>query len=145
MGESNDGVRALGGALTPLDPTGTLPGTPGTGCRALAKAILGEGGVLSLGSQPCPAQRKPNPRSSVPLEECLRSQGWGVPGGSASSLIPVSPRRVLTLEKKAEETFGFEIQVGSVLSCAGPGRATPCSPPFQPAPCFASRVFLNCL
>ncbi|NXW09998.1 GRASP protein, partial [Fregetta grallaria] len=30
--------------------------------------------------------------------------------GSAWSLIPVSPRRVVTLEKKAEETFGFEIQ-----------------------------------
>ncbi|NXF55896.1 GRASP protein, partial [Oceanites oceanicus] len=30
--------------------------------------------------------------------------------GSARSLIPVSPRRVVTLEKKAEETFGFEIQ-----------------------------------
>ncbi|NXS44728.1 GRASP protein, partial [Balaeniceps rex] len=30
--------------------------------------------------------------------------------GSASSLTPVSPRRVVTLEKKAEETFGFEIQ-----------------------------------
>lgn len=28
------------------------------------------------------------------------------------SLIPVSPRRVVTLEKKAEESFGFEIQVG---------------------------------
>ncbi|NXV51673.1 GRASP protein, partial [Uria aalge] len=26
------------------------------------------------------------------------------------SLIPLSPRRVVTLEKKAEETFGFEIQ-----------------------------------
>uniref|UniRef100_A0A663EI67 Trafficking regulator and scaffold protein tamalin n=1 Tax=Aquila chrysaetos chrysaetos TaxID=223781 RepID=A0A663EI67_AQUCH len=36
--------------------------------------------------------------------------GLGGARASASSLIPMSPRRVVTLEKKAEETFGFEIQ-----------------------------------
>lgn len=42
------------------------------------------------------------------------SAGRGPGGGSASSLTLVSPpRRVVTLEKKAEETFGFEIQVGA--------------------------------
>lgn len=40
----------------------------------------------------------------------------------------------MTLEKKAEETFGFEIQVGAVPCCA-----VPRSPPCQPAPCFAWR------
>ncbi|NXD45745.1 GRASP protein, partial [Copsychus sechellarum] len=34
----------------------------------------------------------------------------GYAWGSALPLTPVSPRRVVTLEKKAEESFGFEIQ-----------------------------------
>lgn len=40
------------------------------------------------------------------------------------SLIPVSPRRVVMLEKKAEESFGFEIQVG-VEPCPAPHPSSP--------------------
>ncbi|XP_014802935.1 PREDICTED: general receptor for phosphoinositides 1-associated scaffold protein [Calidris pugnax] len=68
-------------------------------------------GVLSLGS--CPAWGNPAPPKSHVLLEVPEVSGvsWeGGAGGSALSLIPVSPRRVVTLEKKAEETFGFEIQ-----------------------------------
>lgn len=77
----------------------------------------------------CPAQRKPKPRSSIPLEKCQGLGGRVGLGGaraSASSLIPTSPRKVVTLEKKAEETFGFEIQVGAMPSCVMPCRAVPC-------------------
>lgn len=58
-------------------------------------------GVLSLGT---PKQH---------FEVCTGS--FGCAWCSALSLTPVSPRRVVMLEKKAEESFGFEIQVGAEL------------------------------
>lgn len=53
------------------------------------------------------------------------------------SLIPVSPRRVVTLEKKADETFGFEIQVGAVPRRAELCRAMPCHAPHPSSPHLA--------
>lgn len=126
-GESNDGVTAPWEALTHPDPTGTLPGTHGTGCRALAKASFGASPVPGVPTLPS-TEKTQTPKQrfirEVP-EVSVGESGLGGAGGSALSLIPVSHRRVVTLEKKAEETFGFEIQVGSVPSCAVPCHAMP--------------------